>query len=155
MSTTVLVVEGVLAGRDDDADLAREAPDDLAQHLYSSMSRVGRLVLASRVDRRLVEHWCRVHGFTAHGGVTALSSRTVTALRAQGEDVALYVDHDGERAAAVLKSGVPTMLFAKPLYARAAHRPSGMPQLARPFAAVLAEARLQRADRALPVLEDD
>jgi hypothetical protein len=156
LATVVLPLEGVLAGRDDDIDLTTEGLNPLGHALYLGLARVSRLVLATKLDRRFVDHWCRVHFIAAHQAVTPLDSKLVQRLRAAGENLELYVDHDAERAANVLQQGVPTMLFTRPLYARAGHRPD-LPQLQKPWAAIVAESRAQHVARAQPVttLEED
>jgi hypothetical protein len=58
-----------------------------------------------------------------------------------------------ERAAAALREGVPTMLYSRPRYARASHRPD-LPQLRRPWAELVAESKAQETARRRPVLED-
>lgn len=152
MSTVVLVVEGVLAGRDDDVELAQTPPETAALQLYGAMlAMAGRLVLASNLDRRLLQHWLRAAGMSGYASIVPLGESTVTKLRSTGENVSLYVDHDGERTAYALRSGVPTLLYARPLYARAGHRPD-LPQLRRPWAEVIAESRAQREARKAPVL---
>lgn len=154
MSTIVLVVEGVLAGKSDDIDLSQTQADPAVLQLYAGLARAGRLLLASTQERRLLDHWCRLNGLTAHQGVTALDERTIIRLRAAGEDVALYVDHDGQRAAIALRNGVHAMLYTKPSFARASHNPT-VAQLRRPFSEVLAEAQGQREARAQPVVGVD
>jgi len=147
-----MAVEGVLAGRDDDVELNATGIDHDALRLYAGLASTGRLVLATKLDPRLVDHWCRINGLGKHQHIVPLDSRTVTRARSSGDDLTLYIDHDGDRVAAALQQGVPTLLFSKPLYARQGHRPD-LPQLRRPFAAVLSEARAQREARALPVID--
>lgn len=138
MSTTIIALEGVLV---------------VALQLYAALQYAGKVVLASNEPRALVEHWCRINGVRGYATVVLLSERSITSLRANGEDVGLYIDADPERAANALRSGVPTMLFSKPLYARASHRPD-LPQLQRPWAAMVAESKSQRIARDAPVLRD-
>jgi hypothetical protein len=156
--TYVMVLEGVLVGIDDRADLRREAPDVLGQSIYRSLSAGGRLVLATRTDRRVVEHWLRLYNLGAHGGVETLSATLVDRLRASGEDPTLYVDHDGERAAGWMAQGVAVAVVARPLYARLQHRPDisgGDGHVPRPWTAIAAEQRSQNALRERPVLDLD
>lgn len=157
MNTVVMALEGVLAGRDDDVELAEVGLEDTGRLLYASLARAGRLVLATRIDRRLVDHWCRLHGLSAHQGFTGLDDRTVSRMRAAGEVVDLYIDADGDRAAAALRHGVPTMLFTRPLYARAGHRPDLARSLTkpRPWATVVAEARAQQSARTIPITQEE
>lgn len=154
LGTVVLTLEGVLGGKDDDVDLTTTSLDPLGHALYIGLSKVSRLVIASAVERRFVEHWLRLNYLSSHQAVTALDDRLVARLRAGGENVELVIDANAERAAASLRNGVPTMLFTRPLYARAGHRPD-LPQLQRPWAEVVAESQRQRAARALPVPSDD
>lgn len=144
-STVIMALEGVLAGRDDDIDLAQTQLDPVGHLLYASLGR-SRLLLATRLERRLVEHWCRINGLVVHDGIVPLDDRTVLRARGAGETVDLYIDHDGDRAAASLRNGCATMLFSRPLYARASHRPD-LPQLKRPWAQVVRESQAQRAAR--------
>lgn len=152
-NTVVISLEGVLAGKDDDVELTQCQLDPVGHLLYASLAR-SRVVLATRQERRLVDHWCRLNGLNAHAAVTALDERTVLRLRGAGEVIDLYIDHDGDRAAAALKNGVPVMLFSRPLYARASHRPD-LPPLQRPWAEVVREAQAQRAARARVSVPDD
>ncbi len=124
-----------------------------ALQLYAALSLLGKLVVATGLEPRLVRHWCRLNGLTKHTTLVPLTERTVTALRAHGEVVTLYVDSDPERTAAALRNGVPTLLYTRPLYARASHRPD-LPQLQRPWAEVVAESRAQRTARATTTLVD-
>ncbi len=151
--TVVMVLEGILAGRDDDVELTQTQLDPLGHLLYASLSR-SRVVLATKLDRRFVEHWCRLNNLATHASITSLDDRTVLRLRAAGEAVDLYIDHDGERAATALRNGVPTMLFTRPLYARAGHRPD-LAQLQRPWAEIVQESQAQRAAMAAARADDD
>jgi len=154
MSTTVMALEGVLCGRHDEpVDLVTEQPVPAALALFHGLQRTGKIVLASSQERRLVEHWCRNNGISGYASVVPLNERSVTSLRANGEDVGLYIDADPERAAGALRHGVPTLLFTRPLYARAGHRPD-LPQLQRPWASVVAEAKAQRSARGAHVPAD-
>lgn len=154
-STVVLALEGVLAGDDDDVELSQASLNPVGGLLYNSFGRTSRLVLATNLERRLVDHWCRINGLSLHAAIERLDDRTVRRLRAAGEVLDLYIDSNEERTAQALRSGVPTLFLAKPLYARAGHRPDlGTPPL-RPWRQIVAEAGAQRAARALPVPEDD
>lgn len=152
-STIVIALEGVLAGKDDDIELTQTQLDPVGHLLYASLGR-SRLVLATKQERRFVDHWCRLNGLSAHAMITMLDDHTVQRLRGAGEVIDLYIDHDGDRAAAALKNGVPVMLFSRPLYARASHRPD-LPPLQRPWAEVVREAQTQRAARARPIVGVD
>lgn len=151
-STVVLVLEGILAGRDDDVDLTQAQLDPVGHLMYASFGR-SRLLLATALDRRFVDHWCRLNGLTVHSAVWALDERIITRMRAAGETPELYIDHHGERAAAALRNGVQTMLFTRPLYARAGHRPD-LAQLQRPWAEMVRESQAQRAARGRVVMDD-
>lgn len=153
-TTVVLALEGVLAGKDDDVVLTQTQLESTGHVLYACMARAGRLVLATNLDRRLVDHWCSINGLTGHSAITALDDRVVRRLRAAGEAPTLYIDANPERAAAALRDGVATMLFAQPLYARQSHRPD-LGQPSRQWATIVAESQAQRAARARPVLQDD
>jgi hypothetical protein len=151
-----MALEGVLAGRDDDVELVQEQLDPVGSILYASLSRHNRVILATRQERRLVDHWCRINGLVAHQGVEPLGDSTVRRLRAAGFSPDLYIDANPERAATALKHGVPVMLFTRPLYSRAGHRPDIVTTgLQKPWAQVVAESQAQRAARALPVHGDD
>lgn len=154
MNTVVIALEGVLAIGD---DLINAQVDDAAKLVYATFAARSRLLLATTMERRLVEHWCRLQGMTHHQGLTALDERVVGRLRAAGEVVDLYIDSDGDRAAAALRHGVPTMLFSRPLYARASHRPDLARTLTkpRPWAQVVAESRAQREARTIPLGGED
>lgn len=148
--TTVLALEGVLAGRyDEPVDLTQSTLELSGATLYGALATTSKVVLATNLDRRLVAHWCRSNGLTQHTTTVALDGRTVTALRAGGENVVLYVDADPERVAAALRAGVVTMLYARPLYARGTV-PSHS-QSIRPWAELVAESRAQRAARVSPL----
>lgn len=151
-STIIMALEGVLAGRDDDVDLAQTQLDPVGHLLYASFAR-SRLLLATVLERRLVDHWCRINGLTTHQQLIRLDERTILSARGAGETVDLYIDHNGDRAAAALRNGVAAMVFTRPLYARASHRPD-LPQLRRPWDQVVRESQAQRAARK-PVLSDD
>ena len=75
-------------------------------------------------------------------------------LRAAGETPTLFIDANPYRAAAALRDGVATMLFARPLYARQSHRPD-LGQPSRQWAEIIAESQAQRAARQRPVLEPE
>lgn len=153
--TIVMALEGVLAGREDDIDLAQEQLDPVGFVLYAGMSRHNRVILATRLERRLVDHWCRINGLATHQGVDPLDDRTIRRLRAAGFSPDLYIDAHPERAATALRNGVPTMLFTRPLYARAGHRPDmDTTSLQKPWNQIVKESRAQRAARAIPVPED-
>lgn len=155
MSAIVIALEGVLAGRpDEDVDLLHSQLEPTGALLYGSLARAGKLVLATNQPRRLVDHWCRTNGVHGYSSVVPLNERAVIALRAGGENVTLYIDADPARAAAALRNGVPTLLFSRPLYARASHRPD-LPQLKRPWAELVAESKAQRSARSVSVPDDE
>lgn len=141
-----MALEGVLAGRDDDIELSQAQLEPAGHLLYASLART-RLVLATRQERRLVDHWCRLNGLQSHASIVFLDDRTIQRARGAGEVIDLYIDHDGARTASALRNGVPILLFSRPLYARASHRPD-LPQLQRPWAEVVAESQAQREARA-------
>lgn len=154
--TIVLALEGVLAGRDDDVDLAQTQLEPLGHTLYASLSKHNRLILATNLERRLVDHWCRINGLTTHQGVDRLDQRVVRRLRAAGFSPELYIDADGERTAAALRDGVPVMLYTRPLYARVGFRPDiTTTGLQKNWGQIVAESTAQRAARALPAPADD
>ena len=153
-ATVVIALEGVLAGKDDDVNLAQSQLEPTGHVLYACMAKAGRLVLASNIDRRLVDHWCAINGLTGHAAFTSLDDRIVRRLRAAGEAPTLYIDANPDRAAAALRDGVATMLFARPLYARQSHRPD-LGQPSRQWAQIVAESQAQRAARNTPVLSPD
>lgn len=152
-NTVIMALEGVLAGKDDDIELTQTQLDPVGHLLYASLAR-SRLVLATKQERRLVDHWCRLNGLQSHSGITFLDDRTIMRARSAGEVVDLYIDHDGDRAAAALRNGVTTIVFSRPLYARAGHRPD-LPQLRRPWAEVVRESQAQREARARVSVPDD
>lgn len=150
-TTTVIALEGVLAGRPEElVDLTQTPLEATGFGLYVALGTTSKLVLATNLDRRLVAHWCRVNGLTAHSTTISLDERAVIQLRANGENVGLYVDSDAERAATALRNGVPTLLFTRPLFARAGFRPD-LPQLQKPWAQLVAESKAQRAARVSPL----
>ena len=153
--TIAMVVEGVLAGRDDDCELAQAMCEPLGQSLYTSFARTARLVLLTTFERRLADHWLRMNGLQLHAGVYPLDGGTIRRLRAAGETPDLYVDHDSERGAAAVREGVPTMLLVRPLYARAGFHRAELPGLQRPWAAAIGEQAAQREQRARPVFDDN
>lgn len=150
-----MALEGVLAGQDSDVDLLRSPLHGDALQLYAAFAQLGKLVVATNLEQRLVRHWCRLNGLTRHTTLVPLSERTVTSLRAHGEVVSLYVDNDPERTAAALRNGVPTLLYARPLYARAGHRPDLVRRhQAKPWAELVAESQAQRTARATTTVVD-
>lgn len=155
MNTVIIALEGVLAGQDDDAELSTTQINPVGQLLYASLARVSRLVLATNLERRFVDHWCRIQGLSAHQGLSLLDDKTIQRARAAGEVIDLYIDHSGDRCAAALRHGVPVLVFSRPLYARAGHRPD-LPQLKRPWADVVRESQAQRAARSsVSVVDED
>lgn len=157
MNTVVIALEGVLAVGGDDMDLVNAQVDDAGRLLYATFAARARLLLATRQERRLVDHWCRLQGMTHHQGLVALDDRVVGRLRAAGEVLDLYIDADGDRAAAALRHGVPTLLFSRPLFARMGHRPDLARTLTkpRPWATLVAEARAQREAKTIPLTEEE
>lgn len=146
--TIVLALEGVLAGRDDDVDLASTMLDPVGSLLYSGLAASSRLILATSLDRRMVAHWCRTVGLAAHLDTTALDTKVVGRLRAGGDNPILYIDSNPERVAAAMRDGVPSMLFSRPLFARAGHRPDLVGErLPRPWSEITHEASTQQAVR--------
>ena len=123
METAVIALEGVLAGRDDRVNLAQTMLDPTGAMLYTGLASSTRLILATAVDRRMAQHWCRTQGLTGHMDLTALNSGTIGRMRASGDNPLIYIDADPERVAAALRDGVPSLLFTRPMFARAAHRP--------------------------------
>lgn len=154
MNTVVIALEGVLARGE---DIVTAQVDDAAKILYATFAASSRLLLATGYERRLVDHWCRLQGMTHHQGLTGLDERVVGRLRAAGEVVDLYIDADGDRAAAALRHGVPTMLFSRPLFARAGHRPDLARTLTKPkpWAQLVAETRAQSQAKTITVTEED
>jgi hypothetical protein len=122
MDTAVVALEGVLAGRDDAVNLSQTALDPTGGMMYAGLAASTRLVVATAVDRRLAQHWCRIQGLTGHMDLTALDERTIKRMRASGDNPRLYIDANPDRVAAALRDGVPALLFSRPMFARADHR---------------------------------
>lgn len=156
MMTIVMALEGVLVGRDDDIDLVQEQLDPVGFTLYAGLSRHNRVILATKQDRRMVDHWCRLNGLSTHQGIDPLDDHTVRRLRAAGFTPELYIDANPERAAAALRNGVQTMMFTRPLYSRVSHRPDmDTTALQKPWGQIVAESKAQRAARALPLPDEE
>lgn len=155
MSVVVLVVEGVLVDAHSVSELAQaHAASPAGVTLLTGLAKQNRVLLATRLERRLVTHWCRRALLDVHDGIVPLDDQDpVGKLRGMGETIDLWVDSDPDRAAAVLREGVTTLLFAKPVYARSAHRPD-LPQLRRPWTAMVGERDAQQSARRLPVHDD-
>ena len=153
--TIAMVIEGVLAGRDDDVELSQSLCEPLGQSLYVAFARSARLILLTALERRLADHWLRMNSLQQHAGIYPLDERAIRRLRAAGETPDLYVDHFSERVAEAVREGVPTMLFVRPLYARAGFQRTDLPGLQRPWAAVVGEQAAQREQRARPVFDPD
>jgi hypothetical protein len=154
-TTFVMVLEGVIAGRDDDIELSQAMCDPMGQALYLALARVGRVVLCTKQNRSLVDHWCSVNGMRNHAAVYPLDAQIIRRMRAAGETPDLYIDWHSERAAQAVKDGVQTMLYVKPMFARAGFQRSDLPGLQRPFAAIIAEQAAQREARSRPIVDDD
>jgi hypothetical protein len=148
MDTAVVALEGVLAGRDDAVNLSQTALDPTGGMMYAGLAASTRLVVATAVDRRLAQHWCRVQGLTAHIDLTALDERIISRMRASGDSPMLYVDANPDRVAAALRDGVPAMLFSRPMFARAEHRADLTgDRLPKEWAEITAEHQAQQSAR--------
>lgn len=146
--TVVIALEGVLAGRDDDVDLTRTMLDPVGRALYNGLANSSRLILATAIPRRLVTHWCRTVGLAAHLDVTALDEGVVGRLRTGGDNPTLYIDTSQDRCAAAIRDGVPALLYTRPLFARASHRPDLVgARLPRPWGEITNEEQSQRKAR--------
>lgn len=154
-TTIVMTLEGILAGRDDDVRLQSALVEPLGRAMYTSFASVARVVLLTKSDRRLADHWLASNGMTQHAAVYPLTDHAVPRLRASGETPDLYLDHHPERAAHALKDGCNTMLLAKPLISRSGFQRSDLPGLQRPFAAIMAEQGVQQEVRSRPVWDED
>lgn len=153
-TTVVLVLEGVLAGRDDEVELTQSQLDPVGHLLYASFGR-SRLLLATRLDRRFVDHWCRLNMLNQHAGIVPLDDKLIQRMMASGDKPELYIDHDGQRCAVAIRSGVNSLLFTRPLYATVTPGASSLPGLQRPWADAVRESQAQRAKRRVPVPDDE
>lgn len=149
--TVVMVLEGVLAGRDDEAELTQTQLDPTGHLMYASFSR-SRLLLATRQDRRFVDHWCRLNLLNQHAGIVMLDDKLIQRMRASGDTPDLYIDHDGQRCGAAIRAGVNSLLFTRPVMVRAGAKPTSLPPLQRTWAQAVRESQ---ASRQRPVLDDD
>lgn len=146
--TVVLCLEGVLAGTDDTVNLAQTMLDPTGALLYTGLAQSSRLILATALDRRMVGHWCRTVGLTAHMDTCGLDTKTIGRLRSGGDNPTLYIDANQERVAAALQDGVASMLFTRSLFARASHRPDLVgSRLPRPWNQIQNEFRAQEVAR--------
>lgn len=153
--TVAMTLEGVLAGRDDDIQLAQAMCEPLGKSLFVALATTARMVLLTNQDRRLAEHWLAHNGCTQYSALLPLTDGIVRRLRAGGETPDLYIDWSPSRCAQAVKDGVVTMLHARPLYARSGFQRTGLPGLQRPFAQVERELAAQKDQRSRPVYDED
>lgn len=146
--TVVLCLEGVLAGTNDTINLAQTMLDPTGLLLYTGLAQSSRLILATALDRRMVAHWCRSVGLTAHMDTCGLDTKVIGRLRSGGDNPTLYIDANQERVAAALQDGVTALLFTRSLFARASHRPDLVgSRLPRPWHQIQNEYRAQEVAR--------
>lgn len=157
IAASVMVVEGVLAytGRAD--SVADAAPIRQGISLYRSLRSHGEVVLHTEDDLDKVRTWLGVH---LPGERPALFDGPkldiVRRVRLRNYDLLFYVDASPAACAAVMRRGVPALLFAVPEYSRPEFRPDA-PQRQPEWAELAGELASQRsmADTDLRRLADD
>jgi len=154
--TAVLCLEGVLCK----GSPPNGAPITVGLEMYHALAARFRVVLDSdHEDLDQIEHWCQVNGLKRHPLVLPLDAAEaplepvdvrlahLAEWRAQGFEVALYVTADPTVAAAAMRQGVTTLLFAHPRFARPEYRPDHEQQAVRPWDEIEDEITKQMALR--------
>lgn len=113
-------VEGVLAAGD---DLRRAPPTKWARPLYDGAATQFRMIAFSQADPDIVQWWLKREMLTGWAAVMSLEPyltfpdwkvRQVEDFLAEGWDVGLMMDVDGEVLLRVNELGVLTMLLSYP-----------------------------------------
>lgn len=120
---------------------------------YRAFKAVGRVILATSLERRQADAWCLTNNLMDHDdlidGTVALDPdeplrfRQLSIARARGA-VDIYIDADPAYVAEGLRRGMTSLLFSQPSYARPEFRPDA-PRGIRPWEELIAERTRQQA----------
>lgn len=145
----VLSIDGVL--RSDTGELI---PDGLI--LYRSLKTIGRVVLITAEQRRLIEVWLMMHNLSDYDDLIdssvsvdpdePVAFRQLSVARSRGT-VQMFVGASPALVAEALRRGITSVLFSVPQYARPEFRPDA-PRGVRPWDELVAERNRQQALKA-------
>lgn len=121
-ATAIVAVEGVLADQAS-GPFAASRPIDNGVKLVRSLEQMGfRIVfLAEGEQLAIVQNWLQVNLMllqTPQVVVDMSAAETITWVRSVGYDLTYYIDANPEVCAEAIRSGVTTLVFANPSYAR-------------------------------------
>jgi len=94
--------------------------------LFRILSEFYRIIISSDMDTKHTEHWLRSHMIVGYGELydssmffegQELRLRHMDVAKAKGK-LELFVDSDADYCAAALAIGVPTIMFASPIFVR-------------------------------------
>lgn len=117
--SAIIALEGVLKTETGDP-----IPEGLK--LFRILAEFYRVILSSDMDKAKTEHWLRSHMVTGYGEIydsstffvgKELRSRHLEVAKTKGR-IELFVDSDSDFCAEALSQGIPTIMFASPVFVR-------------------------------------
>ena len=115
----IVALEGVLKN-----EVGDPIPDGIK--LFRVLAEQYRIIISSDMGGELTEHWLRSNLIIGYGEVydssmfyegQDLRLRHLDIAKSKGK-VELFIDPDADYCAAALRIGIPTMMFASPIFVR-------------------------------------
>jgi hypothetical protein len=128
--TAIIAIEGVLK---------KETGDPIPEgiKLFRVLTESYRVVLSSDMDADATKHWLRGNMVFGYADVydnsmffegQELRLRHLDLAKSKGK-VELFIDSDSDHCAAALAAGVPTIMFASPIFVRTLRSVRGWDEL--------------------------